>query len=219
MSQKISDMAAATDLNGAVIPIVQGGANKKGAESLFLPPYLVTGTTANRRHVADQANNTNLSTLVLSINSLRATPFIVYSNLTIDKLGIDITVGAAGKVWVAIYDTNSAGEPSSLIAWSTEQTITAPAFKEGLNVASIALKPGLYWVAYLTDTANIARSLASVNNTLYMVGFPSTIGGVTPATGFSQGLAYQAAPPNPFTAGGAFSAGGFNVPAIFFRAL
>jgi hypothetical protein len=32
---KISDLTAATDLSGAVVPIVQGGANKRAAASLF----------------------------------------------------------------------------------------------------------------------------------------------------------------------------------------
>ena len=34
-SQKISDMTAASDLTGAVIPIVQGGVNKKADSTLF----------------------------------------------------------------------------------------------------------------------------------------------------------------------------------------
>jgi hypothetical protein len=40
-STKISDMTAATNLTDAVIPIVQGGVNKKAASTLFREPYKV----------------------------------------------------------------------------------------------------------------------------------------------------------------------------------
>lgn len=217
MSQKISDMTAATDLSGAVIPIVQGGANKKAAESLIFPTQIAKGVTVNRRH-GNQDFSSTLGTLALTINSLRASPIRISEYTTIDKITFEITIGASGNMWAAIYDCDANAMPNNLLVWSTAFAIAAPGVKESLSVASYTLKPGIYWIAYLTDTANTARSIPSATNLPYFLGLPSTMNSLY-GTAVAVGLAYQATPPNPFTGGAVISNAGFNMPFLGYRAI
>ncbi len=176
------------------------------------------GTSQNRRH--GPSGNANLGTLALSINALRACPIYIPQRVTIDKLGVEITAGTSGNIWVALYSCAANGAPDALVAWSGELTVTAPGVYEGLSGGgSVVVEPGTYWIAYLTNTANTARAMGSIVN-LYSIflGMPSTIG-TTFGTGWAQTLTYTATAPATFTAGGAISNAGFNLPFMFYRAI
>jgi hypothetical protein len=54
---KISEMTAATTLASSVVPIVQGGANKKAADTLFLKNG-VTNTASATTTIKDDTNGT-----------------------------------------------------------------------------------------------------------------------------------------------------------------
>jgi hypothetical protein len=68
MSTKISEMTAATDLTGAVVPVVQGGVNKKADASLFSDLSSGGTITASSDLYIDVI--TNADEIVISSNNI-----------------------------------------------------------------------------------------------------------------------------------------------------
>lgn len=166
--------------------------------------YLLKGTTANRRHT-NASDGASISSGNLTINSLRGQALMINAPITIDKISCEVTTGTSGKIRLMIFASDTNGNPGALVAESGELTITTPAVYEGLSVASVTLLPGLYHLAYLTDTANTVRAY-NQSSTALNYGFP-----VSGFTNMSyvviSALTYGAAP-DPFTAGFAYSASG-----------
>jgi hypothetical protein len=71
-STKISAMSAATNLTDAVIPIVQGGTNKKAASTLFREPYKVYTATLSQSSTDDPVATVLRSTFDAAMTWARA---------------------------------------------------------------------------------------------------------------------------------------------------
>lgn len=202
--RKVSDMTALTAANAVgadLLPIVDvsdttdaaTGTNKKFTLSSFFPNTLPKGSTLNRFHTNSPVAG-NTTTAVLSSTLIRAHPFYVPFHTTIDKIAIEITTGTSGLIRLGIYQDDGNGSPSALLVDGGELTVTAPAVLT--SDISLTVSPGLYWLAYSTNTANTARAITGAQT--YAVGFPSTIGNATMANAVQAYRSY-AALPDPFT--------------------
>lgn len=179
------------------------GTNKKilpyQAYSAMVKPRIIQSAT--RRHGATRRVEA-LSTSSATINVLRGMYMPLNEYCLIDTIGFEVTTGTTGAMWVAIYGVNTAtGEPTDLIGWSGEISITGTGVKEGWNLvaSSNLLSPGTYYVCWLTNTANTVRAINTFLE--YFAGYPSTYG-ASQAIGWTVNLTYQSTPPNPYPAGG-----------------
>lgn len=181
------------------------GTNKKmtvkEATALFNALEIMTGTTQNRRHSGFVSGTVNNSTVVATINVLRAYPLVVTSRLTIDKLGLEVTTGTTGAIIAGIYASDGTDKtPGTLLVDSGVLNITTPAVYEGLSVSSYVLEPGMYWIAHSTNTGNTFRAIDTLRCSP-ILGLPSTYG-ASYGVMWSVARTYDGTLPSTFTAGG-----------------
>lgn len=171
----------------------------------------VIGASRNR-YICAAVTAQAPTTGAVSINTLRAGPFVVTYPMTIDRIACEVTTGTSGKIRLGIWSDDGTGYPSTLILDGGEQTITAPGVYGTSTSVSVTLQPGLYWVGFLTDTANQFR-VGNTANYSPTMGISSTFGAFI-SINWGISLAYGALP-NPFTAGATVQTS--NVPLIGFR--
>ncbi len=183
-----------------------------------LYPTIVMGTTLNRRHVGIIGSSVNNGTQAPTINTIVSRPMLIDSEVTIDKLSCEVTTGATGKIIIGIYNSDGIDNgPGSLLVTSGELSITAPGVYEGLSVASIALKPGMYWISYCVNTANTFRTIDTLRM-LVPLGLPSTLG-ATYGSHLKVSRTYDGTLPNPITAGSVVESTGNALVLTAFRAI
>ena len=171
-----------------------------------------TGVTKNR-FIPCAITAAQLTTGPVTINTIRASAFIVTYPLSIDRIACEVTVGTTGKIRLGIWADDGTGYPSTLILDGGEQTISAPGMIGTSTSISATLNPGLYWVGYVTDTGNTMR-LGNTASYPPAVGVPSAGASGFVHINWSVAFTYGALP-NPFPAGG--SATVLNQPIIFIR--
>ena len=89
----------------------------------------------------------------LADDTLMAVPFVVGRGCTIDRIGMEVTLlGVLSKARIGIYNATSPVNlyPSSLVVDSGELDTTSAGVKSA--TISQVLKPGLYWLAHLSDS-------------------------------------------------------------------
>jgi len=121
--------------------------------------------------------------VAVPIGTLVAAPFIIGLDATLDRIGFNCTVGAAGSsARVGVYRSTSPRNvyPGALVVDSGAISTVANGWKEA-NIAT-RLAPGLYWRVYL------AGVLAPTVSTLGPAATPTS-----PILGYSA-----ANPPTPF---------------------
>ena len=139
----------------------------------------------------------NLGTLALVADTLYAVPFVVYRDLTVDRIGVTVTGFDAGtNIRLGIYEDGTNIYPGALVL---DAGVVSSA-SNALVVITIsqALTKGLYHLALVSDGTPTIR----VNQQGL-----TQLGGTTSAPqtnndGWTVAFTY-AALPNPFTAGGA----------------
>jgi hypothetical protein len=160
-----------------------------------------TSGSANNRYHPITPFTASAATAAATINSLRAYPVIVDAPITIDRIACQVTVGTTGNIRIGIYNDDGTGKPGTLVVDSGQLAITTPAVYQA--TINVTLLPGIYWFAYLTDTANTMLVFSS-GNFYPVAGFSSVSFNTTVPAVYLVAQTYGALP-NTFTAGGAFS--------------
>jgi len=95
----------------------------------------------------------------------RAFPVQIFSAITIDSLGLNITTGNAGaNTQLAVY-SNVNGRPGVVLGNTGNISVAATGFQSGALGASLALSPGIYWLLSNFDTAvTVAMSVSSATS-------------------------------------------------------
>lgn len=178
---------------------------------------ILRGSTHNRFHGSSLAVGlSSLGTAALPVNSLRASPFIVGRELTLDRIQAEVTTpGTSAKLRLGVYADNN-GYPGALLVDSGE----LDAGSTGVKTATINLtiQPGLYWLACLGGTASATyRAEGSTCFWPSVSGYNSAMGGIIRQPYWVVAQTYGALP-NPFTASGSINNTGTNIPIILVRA-
>ena len=143
------------------------------------------------------------ATVAIAADGMRAFPFWVPRNMTIDRIAVEVTVAAAaGKACrLGIYNDGINCYPGALSLDAGTVAIDAVAVV-ALNVNK-ALTKGLHWFVMLANDTATYKQFAPTMSPMGV-----TAGNLTTWNGcLSVAQAYGALP-NPFTAGGVFVAAG-----------
>lgn len=174
-------------------------------------PY-VTG-----RLYGSAENYTTKTTAALGVNVLKAQPFLVRREMSIDAFVAEVTTVGSFNFRMGIYADNGSGFPGARVAvGATEADGSTPAAPSLRTVAvTTTLQPGFYWLAIVTAGSITFRADAN---------------GAWPAwTGFINGsnatiiqphytVAFTyAALPDPFPVGAAFNVSGTPCPIVWVK--
>lgn len=150
-----------------------------------------TGAAKNSYLPLGAISCTSPTTGAATINSIRVTAWNNYSTKTIDSLIYEVTAGTTGNLRLVIFKDDGTGYPGELAYDSGDQAIAAPgAFT--IAVANLVLPPGLYWIGYITNTANTFR-VVGFGNTPNVTGMGAAIG-ATFENAYAATFTYAAAP-------------------------
>lgn len=176
--------------------------------------YRARGATLNRWY-SSAVTGVAATTIAPSVNTLRATPFVVSKVTTIEQMALNVTAaGASSNIRVGIYADNGNMYPGALVVDAGSVATATTGVKTYTTGLPVVLSPGLYWLACVGNgTAPTIRAIAATG-ILPVLGLDSGLGTAW-GTGWSVAFTFAALPAN-FTSGGAIQSGG--QPGIFFRA-
>lgn len=118
---------------------------------IHYPVRLVAGS-----YVGQGVNGAAMGAVAGVVDRLEFYPFIPSHDLTIDRLGVRVTTGAAGKLRVGIY-TDANGMPDQLVYGGGElDTGTAGVVEETVSIALSANR--YYWRAIHYNTTAAVRA-------------------------------------------------------------
>lgn len=143
--------------------------------------------------------------LILNPNQLRAVPIVISKRRTITEITFNLTGAvAASNARIGLYADDGNGYPGTLVAGTDVGNIATIANGiKSTGVISVALTPGLYWIAINTDAAITVRVWTSPG--YYAVnGIADVSTGTVPGNTWLVAQAFGALPAV-FTAGGTFS--------------
>ena len=128
-------------------------------------------------------------------NSIRFSPVIIDSDITITQLGIAVVsiAGAGNTARVGIYSNNaSTNQPQTRLVDSGTLAVDSTGTKTATGL-SVSLTKGLYWFAYFTNASTgTVASIANLNlPDVIGVGASLQLGIIT---GYSQSLTYTTLP-------------------------
>ncbi len=173
--------------------------------------YRRSGATAPERWYTAPTTGTALTTGAPSANTIRAIPFVVEENITIDRIAVNVTTLLAGNVRLGIYNDNGNLFPGTrLLDAGASSTATT-----GVKAITInqTLTPGLYWLVSVGSSAPTIRCFA-VASMIPIMGYDNTLG-TAPGLYYTNAFTYAALPatfPATATVGTAVP-----IPAIFVR--
>lgn len=122
-------------------------------------PSFVTGD-ARRVPSAQVANWGSLNTLSINSNTLCVWPILLDDLVRVNKLFLDVSTAAAGKVArIGLYNSAADGSPAGLLADSGSLSV-ASAVMVSASISELRLRPGLYWGAFVSDGAPSIRSIS-----------------------------------------------------------
>jgi len=152
-----------------------------------------------------QPPHTNVQTLVLTLNELRACPLPVGKAVTLDRIGLEVTTAVAtAVVRLGIYADDGNGYPGALVLDAGTIDASTTGFKE--IVINQALAAGLYWLVGVAQTAApTVRATSGAVPGLSVATSQSTLAGAYTQAGVTGAL------PANFTAGGSVVTGGSKV--------
>ncbi|NDB91009.1 MAG: hypothetical protein EB154_09455 [Nitrosopumilaceae archaeon] len=164
------------------------------------------GATLNR-WIGTAADSTNSATGLSQSGTIRAYPFIVNDNITIDQIKSEITTASTtttNTCRMGIYRDNGNAYPDALVAGSDVATFDQTvAVKTNTFASPIKLTKGLYWLTYACQTSTTMptfRNIA-VGTIPSVLGYVSTMGANGAGTGWTAAFTYGAFP-SAFPAGG-----------------
>ena len=102
-----------------------------------------------------------VTTAAVAPNRVLFYPFPVFSQLTVERVAINVTAALAGNCIIGIY-TDKAGAPDVLIANSGQISTSAIGSFTSLLNEQITLPPGIYWIA--TNFSSACSVTLSPNN-------------------------------------------------------
>jgi len=161
--------------------------------------YKKTGATTYERWYSYNTTNLAVTTGAFAKDLLRAMPFVVSKTITIDRIGMEITVAgtAASVVRMGIYaDLNNV--PNALVL--DAGTIAGDSATVQSITINQTLTPGLYWLTYIhNSTASITFRIFAIGATPSVLGIDSAFGATPIGIGVQSTLVYTTLP-NTFTA-------------------
>lgn len=179
-----------------------GGLIRTGQAFYHFPPATAVGTNATGTAV------------------LRAFPVYLEAGLTLDRLGVEVTTGAASSVArLGIYSTGSDGAPGALLVDAGTVATTSAGAKE-VTLSQAITATGWYWLACASQGGDPTyRSFTST--TALLLNLPIVPFGTTTPTSGSLSTAgisqsgITGALPDPFGLSAAAASGA--APRIWFR--
>ncbi len=174
------------------------------------------GVTPNRWYSQEIYGSTALTATVVSINRLRAYPFVPAKDMTLDRLAANVTVaGTSADMRLAVYADDGNLYPAGKLADSGNLLATTAGVKAA--TISLAVTGGeLYWLAEVHDVSITLRTIP-LAEMFPILGFDSTLG-TAPGFGWDVAHTYDGvtALPATYTAG-ATAQVAVPIPAIFAR--
>lgn len=177
---------------------------------------LAAGTTLNRWHGSAINELAPVSATPLA-STFTASPFIVNSNITIDKIQAIITIASsdpANTCRMGIYRDNGNAYPGALVSGSDVATFTqTAALKTNTFVSPIKLTKGLYWLSHTCNAATTAPIVQPQFRVVQAGAIPSVLGftdtmPATSSTGWTiSSFTYPAALPGTFPSGATINTG------------
>lgn len=159
-----------------------------------------------------------------SVDRLFGVPWVAPYTKSVGSVLWELTTGAAGKiVYFALYESDSDGYPTDLVAVSSSASLTSTGMKTTAFSASYTVKRGrLYYLARNTDSL-VAQARCWVSPTFSGLGVPTaaanlnfSIGTNPQATHTHLRVAYTfAAPPSTFPTGATPSGAYFPIQGLF----
>lgn len=105
------------------------------------------------------------TTKIMTADTIYAYPFLVARAMTIDRLAVEVTTGASGKIIrLGIYANGTNLYPGALV--KDAGTVSATTAAVVAATISQALTKGLYWLVLVSDGTPTLRSMRPVWNPL-----------------------------------------------------
>ena len=143
-------------------------------------------------------------------NQIDILPFYVPVTQTFDRIAINVTTAAAGNTRLGVYADNGAVYPGELILDAGVVTTGVTGIR--FLAISLALQPGLYWLARLMDAAPGLQGLAP--SAMFALGNETLATGDV-LTGYRLARTYGAGLPNPLPIDAIYISG--SRPGVFLR--
>jgi len=149
------------------------------------------GTTPNRWYTSEIYGSTALTATAVSINRLRAYPFVPAKDMTLDQIAINVTVaGTLANARFGVYADDGNLYPGARLVETGALASTA-----GVKVTPISvpvLGGELYWLAEANDVSITLRTVPLVE-ALPILGFGADLG-TAPGIGWDVAFTYAALP-------------------------
>lgn len=150
----------------------------------------------------------------LTANDLYAIPFVVPKSCTLDRIAINVTVGAADKLArLGIYGDSSI-IPNNLLLDTGDLSVAASGVVTS-TISQVLQGGALYWLAFVSNGTPTIRTYNNFSNPTSILGTDNTLG-TSALAGYKKTITYGALP-NPFNGGGVYS--GLSYPAVYVRIL
>lgn len=179
--------------------------NMNGNDIMGFPVYIRqrTGVTVNGNLAFSSTTRANLP-----LNTLRAAPFLVPQNCTLDRIGVRVIAagGAGANIRVGVYSDNGNLYPNALLVDGGELDATGTGIL--LATVSVNLAPGIYWLVGNSDDNQIDWDCVNTAPMLSLVDSIASGGG-----GWTVASAYAALPAS-FPVGAVTD---YNVPMPYYR--
>lgn len=200
--------------NGASVPIgafaanglyhfVYDGTNMVHQAGLFdrrdVNHFRKTGTGTIERWYTPATTSFAAGTANFAKNIARAIPFVVSKTCTLDRIGIEITVGSTAGSVLRLYICSDTGNclPGALLL--NAGTIAADSATVQSITINQVLTPGLYWLCMNHNgTATLTVRTIPVSACNNILGVDSTFGGTPSAVLYTVSETYTATPSDPF---------------------
>lgn len=172
-----------------------------------------TASSGINQYYTSPMTGTALGTAALTVNVLRALPFIAPKNITIDTFAVNVTTASSGAVRLGIYNDDGNLYPSSLVVDAGTINSGSTGVKTISNTQSL-VGGKLYWLVTVTNTTPTLRGFA-VGSLVPILGCVSTLGTAAASFGWSVAFTYNSLPAS-FPGGGA-AITATPLPAVFVR--
>lgn len=206
MGKRISEMDDAVTLDGTeYIELVQTRAGlTKNVKAKTSDVTKLNATklrkVASGKYFSPYRAHTDQAGSAIPINTMRAVPFTIDEAATITELCFRISTAAAtGKAQVAVYSTDSNGNPTGTpVAYVIDVALASVGMGIGILSTAVTLQPGMYWFVICGDanagTAVFRAPGPNMYLSLYGSVNASVVASAGPPTSLSKGQTYGSWP-------------------------
>ncbi len=195
---------------GLVGPV--GPIGPAGPSSFDISYYRRTGTGVPELWYTSLTTGSAITTGAPTANVLRAIPFVVPKDVTLDRIAINVSTLKAGLARLGIYEDNGNVYPGALVIDAGEVN-TGTAGSKILNINETLVGNKLYWLVVVGNNNPTVRCL----NPAYMVavlGVPNSLA-ANPGPGYYKSFTYATLPQDFPTSAAIINAA--PIPAVFVR--